>query len=369
MGASQPSDGGAHVETAPFYLPQESDNWWFWSPSGSSSTTTASSSHSRSSDRRSIDVDEADFTTHDRVRQTMLSQMVLMTQLREFRMTELNYEEGDPVEYMPRAEAPLVETASVTKTEFHVRAKSIRVHARQVRFILDSTVPCSVRATFNFKRDDDKSNPSGTSTAAISGSPKIGQDMKINLPAGVEDFVIDVSGNKGRQEAEWTFWKGGENGVVIKQLIHMNGQERQDVLEEKELFGANEELSLCGICMDREPDTAVLPCRHLCLCSNCAELYCKRVQNQAYRCPMCRERTSSLLQMDRKLDDRAEENEHLLPDERGVERSQHDERAGEEKEKHVSEQREEEKEDHISGHAQDEGKEQEDMGRKEGCTG
>jgi len=52
----------------------------------------------------------------------------------------------------------------------------------------------------------------------------------------------------------------------------------------------------CAICMSERRDTAVLPCRHMCLCSGCAETMRTQIQYHSYRCPICRERVSSLLQ-------------------------------------------------------------------------
>eukprot|EP00930_Biecheleria_cincta_P074806 TRINITY_DN62014_c0_g1_i1.p1 TRINITY_DN62014_c0_g1~~TRINITY_DN62014_c0_g1_i1.p1 ORF type:complete len:394 (+),score=60.27 TRINITY_DN62014_c0_g1_i1:186-1367(+) len=53
----------------------------------------------------------------------------------------------------------------------------------------------------------------------------------------------------------------------------------------------------CVICMSDGRDTAMLPCRHMCLCSDCAETMRSRVQYRSYRCPICRERVSSFLQI------------------------------------------------------------------------
>eukprot|EP00923_Selenidium_pygospionis_P060090 GHVN01105782.1.p1 GENE.GHVN01105782.1~~GHVN01105782.1.p1 ORF type:complete len:323 (-),score=32.03 GHVN01105782.1:105-1073(-) len=49
----------------------------------------------------------------------------------------------------------------------------------------------------------------------------------------------------------------------------------------------------CVICLTEERDTAVLPCRHMCLCSSCAKI----VRMQSSKCPICRQRVVSLLQI------------------------------------------------------------------------
>merc|ERR1719217_1367187 len=65
-----------------------------------------------------------------------------------------------------------------------------------------------------------------------------------------------------------------------------------------EIFGKEKQVrddegyTECIICMDRPRDTAVLPCRHLCFCSICANL----ARIQFSQCPICRQSVSSLLQ-------------------------------------------------------------------------
>lgn len=49
----------------------------------------------------------------------------------------------------------------------------------------------------------------------------------------------------------------------------------------------------CVICMTEPRDTTVLPCRHMCMCSDCAKLL--RVQSN--KCPICRTDIESLLQI------------------------------------------------------------------------
>ena len=49
----------------------------------------------------------------------------------------------------------------------------------------------------------------------------------------------------------------------------------------------------CIICLSERRDTIVLPCRHMCLCAECAEL----LSNRADRCPICREGCQALIQI------------------------------------------------------------------------
>lgn len=55
----------------------------------------------------------------------------------------------------------------------------------------------------------------------------------------------------------------------------------------------------CVICMTEPKDTAVLPCRHMCMCSECA----KELRLQTNKCPICRQPIEELLEI--KVDEAA----------------------------------------------------------------
>lgn len=47
----------------------------------------------------------------------------------------------------------------------------------------------------------------------------------------------------------------------------------------------------CVICLSNERDTTVLPCRHMCMCQECASA----LKTQTNKCPICRMEIESLL--------------------------------------------------------------------------
>mmetsp|Transcript_23001 Transcript_23001/g.74959 ORF Transcript_23001/g.74959 Transcript_23001/m.74959 type:complete len:331 (-) Transcript_23001:101-1093(-) len=49
----------------------------------------------------------------------------------------------------------------------------------------------------------------------------------------------------------------------------------------------------CVICLCENRDTTVLPCRHMCMCSGCARM----LRHQSNRCPICRSKVESLLEI------------------------------------------------------------------------
>ena len=50
---------------------------------------------------------------------------------------------------------------------------------------------------------------------------------------------------------------------------------------------------LCVICLSEPKDTCVIPCRHLCLCKDCAQ----ELQKHSPKCPVCREPIQQLLHL------------------------------------------------------------------------
>ena len=54
----------------------------------------------------------------------------------------------------------------------------------------------------------------------------------------------------------------------------------------------------CVICMTEPRDTTVLPCRHMCMCSECAKV----LRLQSNKCPICRTSIESLPSAARRRD-------------------------------------------------------------------
>ena len=50
----------------------------------------------------------------------------------------------------------------------------------------------------------------------------------------------------------------------------------------------------CSICWDDPRDTLILPCRHLAVCSECAE----KIRYQQAACPICRKPFKALLKLE-----------------------------------------------------------------------
>lgn len=81
---------------------------------------------------------------------------------------------------------------------------------------------------------------------------------------------------------------------VLKQKIQVLGQ----AFEMQAIYGVDrtegDAGSDCVVCMSEPRTTTVLPCRHMCLCDECAQ----QLRLQTNKCPICRAAVESLLQID-----------------------------------------------------------------------
>lgn len=86
---------------------------------------------------------------------------------------------------------------------------------------------------------------------------------------------------------------------VIRQILWVN-EVRYELREiygiassASEGFNDNDSGKECVICMTEPKDTAVLPCRHMCMCSECA----KELRLQSNKCPICRQPIEELIEI------------------------------------------------------------------------
>ncbi|XP_057779115.1 probable E3 ubiquitin-protein ligase LOG2 [Salvia miltiorrhiza] len=89
---------------------------------------------------------------------------------------------------------------------------------------------------------------------------------------------------------------------VVKQILWVNGMR----YELQEIFGignslehefdgneSNDPGKECVVCLSESRDTTVLPCRHMCMCRECANV----LRFQTNRCPICRQPIERLLEI------------------------------------------------------------------------
>ncbi|XP_073044395.1 probable E3 ubiquitin-protein ligase LOG2 [Primulina eburnea] len=86
---------------------------------------------------------------------------------------------------------------------------------------------------------------------------------------------------------------------VVKQLLWVYGMryELQEIYgignSVEDEFDGNDPGKECVICLSEPRDTTVLPCRHMCMCSECAKV----LRFQTNRCPICRQPVERLLEI------------------------------------------------------------------------
>ncbi|XP_021839125.2 probable E3 ubiquitin-protein ligase LUL3 [Spinacia oleracea] len=86
---------------------------------------------------------------------------------------------------------------------------------------------------------------------------------------------------------------------AMRQILWIDGvrYELRDIYgignSSSEGFNDDEPGKECVICMTEPKNTAVLPCRHLCMCSDCA----KELRLQSNKCPICRQPFNELIEI------------------------------------------------------------------------
>ncbi|CAD6202942.1 unnamed protein product [Miscanthus lutarioriparius] len=144
-------------------------------------------------------------------------------------------------------------------------------------------------------------------TALSVDHPSEGDDQKMKTP------------NSQITQAVFEKKENGDYQVrVVCQILWVNGTR----YELQEIYGignsmegdadANDPGKECVICLSEPRDTTVLPCRHMCMCSECAKV----LRYQTTRCPICRQPVERLLEI--KVNNKSEEQQQtpqlpLLP--------------------------------------------------------
>uniref|UniRef100_A0A7S1IH09 RING-type domain-containing protein n=1 Tax=Eutreptiella gymnastica TaxID=73025 RepID=A0A7S1IH09_9EUGL len=124
----------------------------------------------------------------------------------------------------------------------------------------------------------------------------------------VASLSYEVPGT-GRTQSQHTFMEVVLSGAaapalrILKQKLEIQGQ----VFELEEIYGLGHEEragadaesvegDLCVVCITNPRDTMAMPCRHMCLCSECAE----ELRMQTTKCPICRTRIERLVTIHRR---------------------------------------------------------------------
>lgn len=243
----------------------------------------------------------------------------------------------------PPAPAPYVEhqKAVTIRNDVNLKKETLRLEPDEenpgkflVTFTFDATVAGSITVIF-FAKEGDDCNLTPTKEnilVPVTVHFEQGLSQKFRQPAGtgidfstfdeselLNDDDLDIyplaikaeaetssegnleTGTTNSQITQAVFEK--EKGVyqlkVVKQILRVNGMR----YELQEIYGignsvdgdvnANDPGKECVICLSEPSDTTVLPCRHMCMCSDCAKV----LRFQTNRCPICRQPVERLLEI------------------------------------------------------------------------
>lgn len=150
--------------------------------------------------------------------------------------------------------------------------------------------------------------PSSTGDVGL-GAP-VPQWAFLHCPLLIElraDSELDEAVEAGPPCVEWTLCRLVSSSGVPHTTVEVLRQQvscgRGQILDTLEFFGSEPGLDGitrqdCIVCQSEPRDTAVLPCRHMCLCRGCSEYIRTRVQYSSYKCPICRERISRMMRVE-----------------------------------------------------------------------
>ena len=238
---------------------------------------------------------------------------------------------------------PELSRTGVIKNVVNVKKSSVKMDGVSgVVFAFDAALPTKFRIYFDASEDltdkkcpvisskldsiESQEFPAGLDqkwsfTVPIDKLRNGEEDTGLIFPVIIETVPIEDSASGTSSQYTYMGWDSGEVSTltVIKQKLRFGerGYELHEIFgiekncdrspmsakgtasESGGSYGGQEDLNGtdCVICLSEARDTTVLPCRHLCLCSRCAEV----LRANSRRCPICRQPVSSMLQIDRDI--------------------------------------------------------------------
>ena len=215
---------------------------------------------------------------------------------------------------------PELSRTGVIRNSVNVRRSSLRLEKNGkgvLVFKFDSAIETKFRIYFKcVEYLNEKKFPILASDLDIVETAKIApgldQSYSIELPSGPEaeffPLVIEtVPSGDGDTASQLTYIDLRNNRpVVTKQKLRYGdrGYELHEIFgieknEDKSPASIDDDANGtdCVICLTNQRDTTIIPCLHLCLCSQCAQVLSLNTR----KCPVCRTPATGLLQIDRDL--------------------------------------------------------------------
>eukprot|EP01084_Bolivina_argentea_P190736 327678_1 len=137
----------------------------------------------------------------------------------------------------------------------------------------------------------------------------IGAKMYDNMDEKDKNIILDSEQKaieNGIQYVTKSIYYGklmiNSNNLYSTEIISQKTQVKNRAFESQDIYGLDrctdpysKEENLCVICMTMPRDTALSPCRHLCLCEECSKQLLKR----SNKCPVCRSWVADTIKISR----------------------------------------------------------------------
>ena len=215
--------------------------------------------------------------------------------------------------------------AVIDKAALELERQASQGHQWQLRGAVSSTTACSLTARFGVKEVREagrlRFDPCLDGPPAVTQSFSPGEKQRFSI-AGVdlmhfpfetfwrlrrkgEQPFVPIVLELHTQEATTLLYlalqksraRSSLEPVVLQHKVVVAGREYElqeiyglSSLEDPERHDESEAGQPCVVCISEGRDTAVLPCRHLCLCQGCAMM----LQQRTEKCPICRGKVEGL---------------------------------------------------------------------------
>lgn len=168
---------------------------------------------------------------------------------------------------------------------YHMRNKIIASLAAALNVLLSKLSLLISRGEDNGGNNENQQRPQ-----ILQVQREIEEGSDENVDGGVESSDDD-SGIAGTQmENRGTVLRGGSRERELQPSASSTSPRNYQRLLQQE-----RDKQLCVVCQDNEKNTLLFPCKHLCVCSECVEQITSAVNLDRRRCPICRGKINSYM--------------------------------------------------------------------------
>jgi len=216
--------------------------------------------------------------------------------------------DANPAEAILDLNSPIFKTPTIKSAVNLIKSSLKLVPAEEdlkfgVQFAFDSATACNIQVSFTKEGMSawEDSFQAGSGQIYFSQQNFISSELFSSEPGidgGVFSIVIHLESTEEgfeirSQSTHCSIIKMGESNFEIRAT-------KQKVMYSAvpyvvyDIFGLENGVALtedCVICRSEAKDTVFIPCRHLCICSQCAQV----LKYQSNKCPICRSSVRSML--------------------------------------------------------------------------